>query len=68
MLEDLKIGKNSQFAATGAVPARMFQEDATRNYFGFDTAQVSQDVTLVVTNISGVAQRFRASVVGRAVE
>jgi len=67
-IDDLKVGKNSQFAATGAVPARIFQENGVGVCLKGDTAQVSMLVTLNVTNISGGAATFRAAVIGPAVE
>lgn len=67
-IDDLKVGKNSQFAATGSVPARIFQENGVGVCLKGDTAQVSMLVTLNVTNISGGAATFRAAVIGPAVE
>lgn len=67
-IDDVKVGKNSQFAAEGAVPARVFQENAVGVCLKGDTAQISMDVTLSVTNISGAASFFRAAIIGPAVE
>lgn len=67
-IDDVKVGKNSQFAAEGAVPARIFQENAVGVCLKGDTAQISMDVTISVTNISGAAATFRAAVIGPAVE
>jgi hypothetical protein len=67
-IDDVKVGKNSQFVAEGAIPARILQENAVDVGFELDTAQISQDVTLSVTNISGVARVFRAGLIGRAAE
>ncbi len=67
-IDDVKVGKNSQFAAEGAVPARVFQENSVGVCLKGDTAQISMDITLNVTNISGGASRFRAAVIGPAVE
>jgi len=67
-IDDVKVGKNSQFAAEGSVPARIFQENAVGVCLKGDTAQVSMDVTLSVTNISGAAAFFRAAIIGPAVE
>jgi hypothetical protein len=68
VIDDVKVGKNSQFAAEGAVPARIFQENAVGVTLKGDTAQVSMDVVISVTNISGAASFFRAAVIGPAVE
>lgn len=67
-IDDVKVGKNSQFAAEGAVPARIFQENGVGVCLKGDTAQISMDVTLNVTNISGAAAFFRAAIIGPAVE
>ena len=65
---DLRVGKNSQFTSSGAVPARTFQENAVGIRLMLDTAQISQDVTLSVMNIGGAPQTFRAALIGSAVE
>lgn len=66
---DIRVGKNSQFVTADAVPARAFQEDASTGIeFGFDTAQVSQDISVVANNISAAQQVFRAIFMGQAVE
>lgn len=65
---DLRVGKNSQFTSSGAVPARTFQENAVGIRLHLDTAQISQDVTLQVQNIGGAPLTFRASLIGSAVE
>lgn len=66
---DIRIGKNSQFCSADAIPARAFQEDAASGIeFGFDTAQVSQDISITVNNISLAQQVFRAVFFGAAVE
>jgi len=67
-IDDVKVGKNSQFAAEGSVPARIFQENGVGVCLKGDTAQISMDVTLSVTNISGAAATFRAAIIGPAVE
>lgn len=65
---DLRVGKNSQFTSSGAVPARTFQENAVGIRLRLDTAQISQDVTISVQNIGGAPQTFRASIIGSAIE
>lgn len=67
-IDDLIVGKNSQFAAAAPVPARIFQENGVGVTLRGDTAQVSQIITLSVTNQSGGALRFRAAVVGPSIE
>lgn len=68
VLDDLKIGKNSQLVAEGAIPCRVLQENAVDAEMQLDTAQVSQDISLSVTNIAGADRTFRASLLGRAAE
>lgn len=67
-IDDLIVGKNSQFAAAAAVPARIFQENGVGVTLRGDTAQVSQVVTISATNQSGGALRFRAAVIGPSIE
>lgn len=68
VIDQLLVGKNSQFASAAPNPARVFAENAVGVGLGMDTAQISQNVTIVVTNIGGAAATFRASVIGPAVE
>lgn len=67
-IDDVKVGKNSQFVAEGAIPARVLQENAFGVSMELDTAQISQDITIAITNISGAARVFRAALIGRAAE
>lgn len=68
LIADLRVGKNSQFVSAGAVPARTFAENGVGVTLALDTAQVSQQIVLQVTNFSGGAARFVASLIGTAVE
>lgn len=68
VVDELVVGKNPQLAANVAVPARVFDERAVGVRLRGDTAQVSQNVTLRVTNISGAAVRFRAAVIGASLD
>ena len=68
LIDDLKVGKNSQFAAESSLPARCMQEDAVDVHMHLDTAQISQDVSLAVTNISGADRVFRAMILGKVAE
>lgn len=67
-IDDVKVGKDSQFVADGPIPARALQENAWGVYFQLDTAQISQNIQLSVTNISGASRTFRAMLIGSAVE
>jgi hypothetical protein len=68
LINDLKIGKNSMFISATAVPAQSFSHDAAGVGLKMDTAQVSQIISMTVTNISGGALRFIAALTGPAVE
>lgn len=69
VVNDVVVGKNSQFASNAvAVPARGFDERAEGMMLAMDTAQISQDVIINVTNIGGAPARFRALIAGPAVE
>jgi hypothetical protein len=69
VIDDVVVGKNSQFAATNVgVPARTFDERAVGVRLRGDTAKVSQNVTIQVTNIGGAGIRFRACVIGSVIE
>ena len=68
LITDLKVGKNSQLASTGALPAVMFTESAFGVRLKMDTAQISMFVTISVTNQSSVARNFQGGLVGPAVE
>ena len=67
-IDDLKVGKDSQFVAEGAIPGRVLQENATRVEFDLDTAQISQDISISVTNIGGAPRTFRAALWGKVAE
>jgi len=68
LINSFTIGKNSQFASTGSVPASMFSPTAVGVSLKLDTAQISALVSLSVTNTSGGALRFTAGLIGEAVE
>jgi hypothetical protein len=68
LVNDLKIGKNSQFLAGVAVPGEAFGQQAVGVRLKLDTAQVSQDIVINVTNTSAGALRFNAVMIGPAVE
>lgn len=67
-IDDLKVGKNSMFASESSLPARCMQEDAVGVQMNMDTAQISQDLSIAVTNISGADRTFRAMIVGKVAE
>jgi hypothetical protein len=65
---DIKVGKNSQFSASGEVPAVVFSETAFGVRLKMDTAQVSMDVTISVRNTNAAQRNFTAAIIGPAVE
>jgi len=68
VIEDIKVGRNSQFVATGAQPAEAFKDTATGENVALDTCKPGVDLTLIVTNVTGAAVDFRASLFGDVVE
>lgn len=68
VIDDVKVGKDSQFVAEGSIPGRVLQENAVDVAFQLDTAQISQDITISATNISGAPRTFRAALIGSAAE
>lgn len=68
LVNDLRIGKNSQLPSTGPVPGRAFTEKAVGVDLALDTAQVSQNISLNVDNTSAAALTFNAALLGDAME
>ena len=68
VIMDIRVGKNSQLVASGPLPARMFSEVGVDSNLTLDTAQVSQDITLILRNISGAPVTFFGSLTGKAIE
>jgi hypothetical protein len=68
LIEDLKVGRNSQFVASGAQSAETFKDTATSDNIATDTAEPGMDIVLSVTNTSGTAQDFHGTLFGDAVE
>jgi len=67
-VNDIIVGKTSQKVSTTPVPGRVFDERGVGVRMQMDTAQISQDVVLDITNIGGAAATFRAAIIGAAVE
>jgi hypothetical protein len=67
LVNDLKIGNASMFPNSNPVPGRMFSELAVGIDLNLDTAQISQVVSLNVTNTSGGAVVFNAAIIGTVV-
>jgi len=64
LVNDLKIGKNSQLTASSTLPAAMFAENGVGVALAMDAADIAQDITLSVTNIDAAAHRFNAGLIG----
>jgi hypothetical protein len=65
---DIKVGKNSQLAATGEMPAESFAADAVGVRMELDTAQPGLAITLRVRNLSLERATFKAVLYGSVVE
>tara|TARA_R100001244_G_scaffold132394_1_gene108869 strand:- start:14648 stop:15295 length:648 start_codon:yes stop_codon:yes gene_type:complete len=68
LINDVKVGKNSQLVSAGAIPAATFSETAFGVRLKMDTVQISQDLIMLVTNIDVGAQRFLGAMIGESVE
>ena len=68
LVNDLKVGKNSMFPSANPIPGRMFTEVGVGVDLQLDTAQISQAISLNVTNTSGGSITFNAGVIGDAIE
>jgi hypothetical protein len=67
-IDDIKVGRTSQFVATGSQPAEAIKDTATGDNVSLDTCRPGMDIVLQVTNVSDTAQDFRAALFGDAVE
>lgn len=63
-INDIRVGTASQLSSADPVPAEAFVPDGVAADVRFDTAQVSQNITFSVTNISGAPAIFRAAING----
>ena len=66
IVQDLKVGKDSQFVAAEPVPAEMFSPLSFGSDMNLDTAQVSQILALDLGNIAGAAISVTAALQGTA--
>ncbi|MDX2023240.1 MAG: hypothetical protein SF187_23605 [Deltaproteobacteria bacterium] len=67
-IEDIKVGRNSQFVGTGPQPAEAFRDTATGDNISLDTCKPGVDISITVRNITGAAADFRATLFGDVVE
>lgn len=63
-IDSVFCGIKPQFVATGSIAAETFTQDARDVDMHMDTVNTSQNFTLNVTNQSGAARQFRATVFG----
>jgi len=66
-VNDVKVGKDSQFLSSGAVPAALFSEGAVGVAMSMDTCDIGQQLSLSVTNNGGAASTFAAGLFGTSV-
>lgn len=66
IINDVKVGKDSQFVSTGGVPAQMFTEVGVGVGIVFDGAVVAQDISVNVTNIDSAVHRFNGGIIGES--
>jgi len=68
LINDLKVGKNSQLPSSGPVPGQVFSEDAVGVDLSLDTAEISQTISLNLTNTSAGPITFNATMLGDSAE
>jgi hypothetical protein len=66
-VDNIIVGNKSQFPSPVPLPAEMFIPPAEAVVMDLETVNPALNLTLIVTNISGVAQNFRAGFVGKEV-
>lgn len=66
-VQDLKVGKDSQFIAPGSQPSAVWAPGSFGVRLKMDTCQVSMIIAITVTNTDSAAHAFLASVIGPAV-
>ena len=67
VVDNIIVGNKSQFPSPVALPGEGFVPAAEAVVMDLETVNPALNLTLVVTNISGVAQNFRAMFVGKEV-
>jgi hypothetical protein len=66
-VDNIIVGNKSQFPSPVPLPAEMFIPPAEAVVMDLSTVNPALNLTLIVTNISGVPQNFRAGFVGKEV-
>jgi len=67
LINNIAVGQSNQFAAQNPVPGRCFTELGVGVDLNLDTAQISQVITLNLTNSSGAQIVFNAAIIGTVV-
>ncbi len=68
LITSILVGRKSQLVGTGAVNAATFSSTNPLAAVQWDTAQTSQPISIAVTNNTGGALRFMATLFGTAVD
>ena len=68
MIDDVKIGKNSQFCSDASVPARFFEKSERQQGLYYDTLPRGLRFGICVTNISDLARTFKGVMSGDLVD
>lgn len=66
-LQDVKVGTQSQFVSTDAVPAAVFSEVAINTGISFRTAEIGNGVSFTAINTTLAVVRFSAAIIGTSV-
>lgn len=64
VVNNIAVGVNPQFAATGSLPGRMFSENSFGIKLHGDTAQIGQSITISITNVTAAPLAFVAAMQG----
>lgn len=66
LINNVTVGKSSQFGTSGALPGTTFSDENLR--FAWKTCQPGQDITVTVTNITAADHPFLSTMWGDSVE
>ena len=67
-IQDLKVGKNSQFVDPNPIPAEAFAENAVNVAMSLDTCNVGQSITILALNTTANAATFKATLFGLSID
>jgi hypothetical protein len=66
-LQDVKVGTQSQFVSTDAVPGAVFSEVAINTGISFRTAEIGNGVSFNAINVGAGPTNFSAAIIGTSV-